>query len=136
MDYDFHLQRCPEVAMCRFCGLQFPTKSIEKHEAECKEAADCPYCGLRMPKSILELHIVRNCPKARAGVDASEDVDPRPYQEIKKKNMENLRRRSKDVVVEDDFIEPTDFRDPAGRRQKTESNPSSFQSNANKFKHS
>ena len=136
MDYDFHLQRCPEVAMCRFCGLQFAASVILKHEAECPDAADCPHCGLRMPKNLLELHIVKNCPKARAGVPEGEDVDPRAYQEKKDKNLRKLKRDSKDVIVEDDFIEPGDFRDPGGRKQNTDTNPSSFGSGPQKFKHS
>ena len=121
MDYDFHLVRCPEVTMCRFCGNKYASKDIEPHEQVCPDRAECRFCGLLMPKSQLEPHILRVCPKAKPGVAGDADVDPRPYQEMLEKNAEKLKRKSTaKVIVEDNFIQPTDFRDPANRK-KTDS---------------
>ena len=104
--------------MCRFCGNQYRSKDIDEHEAkECPEVSTCQFCGLKMPRSLLDNHIIKSCPKAKPGVTGDEEVDPRPYKEMLDKNASKLKRKSTKVVVEDDFIKPTDFRDPSGRKQ-------------------
>lgn len=90
-----------------------------------------------MPKQLLEHHIIRNCPKAKPGVkEGEDDVDPRPYQDMLEKNATKLKRKSLNgkVVIEDDFVKPSDFRDP-GNRKKNDSNISQSRANS-KFRSS
>ena len=137
-DYDFHLARCPEVAMCRFCGNQYPMRDIEPHEVQCPDRAECKFCGLLMPKQLLEHHIIRNCPKAKPGVNqGDDDVDPRPYQDMLEKNASRLKRKSLNgkVIIEDDFVKPNDFRDPGNRKKNNESGASQSRANS-KFRSS
>ena len=44
-------------------------RDIEPHEVQCPDRAECKFCGLLMPKQLLEHHIIRNCPKAKPGVN-------------------------------------------------------------------
>ena len=43
-------------------------------------------------------------------------IDPTPYIELVRKNTEKLSKKSSQVVVEDNYVQPTDFRDPGRRR--------------------
>ena len=45
------------------------------------------------------------------------EIDPSPYMEIVKKNTEKLSKKSSKVVVEDDYVEPKDFRAHATRKR-------------------
>ena len=47
------------------------------------------------------------------------EVDATAYNEYVEKQAKKLAKREKGkVVVEDDFIEPNDFRDPGGRKKR------------------
>ena len=58
-------------------------------------------------------------------------VDPRPYQELLRKNTEKLSRISSQVIVEDDYVEPNDFRDPG--RRKLDASGSNGKRSSNKI---
>jgi len=68
---------------------------------------------------MLDNHVINSCSKAKPGVPPDVPVDPRPYQEFVQKNVNKLSKKSANskVVVEDDFIEPNDFRDPGNRKK-------------------
>ena len=69
-----------------------------------------------MKRIDLEDHIFKDCKKAKPGIRIDRHVDPRPYHEMKTQNIKKLRRKTKSVIVEDDFVTAKDFRDPGGRK--------------------
>ena len=115
-----HLECCPEAAACRFCNNLLPRDIIDEHEGgQCPEAQECNYCKDFIPKDLHEDHVRKYCPKAIPGVPAdAEPIDPTPYNDLVEKNAKKLQKKNSKVVVEDDYIEPNDFRDPANRKQK------------------
>ena len=54
-----------------------------------------------------------------AGVVVPPEIDPRGYINLVEKQRKKLQKKtSGKVVVEDDFVEPSDFRDPGGRKNQ------------------
>ena len=62
------------------------------------------------------------------GVPDDPTVDPEPYLHQIEQNERKLKKQNpkSKVVVEDDFIEPTDFRDPGGRKNKPPEPPANL----------
>ena len=123
-----------------------PIIDLDNHESTCPDApntAICEFCKNYFHKDELENHIIKNCKLAKPGVSGENDVDPRPYRDMLQKNAKKLQGKSNSkVVVEDDYVEPNDFRDPGGRKKRDNSNespggsgkkPSKSPSQENKF---
>jgi hypothetical protein len=115
-----HYERCPEAAACRFCNTLVPRDQIDDHEGngKCPEAVQCKFCQDILPKDIIDDHVAKFCPKAIPGVNSDEQVDPRGYYDKVAKNAKKLKNKNSNVIVEDDYIEPNDFRDPGKRKLK------------------
>lgn len=67
--------------------------------------------------------MIKECPKATPELGPNTDVDPTNYIEMRERNLKKLnKKKSTRVIVEDEFIEPNDFRDPGGRKSGSKSN--------------
>ena len=94
-------------------------RDIDRQEELSNEPTDCPKCYKKFPQKKLHLHM----DKCKGHHLFGEDADPRPYLDHVEQQRKKLQKHTPGkVIVEDDYVEPNDFRDHFNRKKKEPSN--------------
>ena len=113
---------CQSKVKCKYCSKRFLVTKIDEHEIKCNLPKRCRYCLKEYKRHELPKH-EKHCSGNPAGSGSPDKgLDSKQYIDMIEKNKKKMKRRGTRVVVEDDFIESNDFRDP-GNRKKKESVP-------------